>query len=372
MFLRFHMPTKVIIGPQSVVENGAEFAALGKSCLIVTGKTSAKVCGALDDAITALEKAGVQYRIFDEITQNPYLSTCVKGGKLAHEMGADFILGIGGGSPLDAAKAVAVFATNPTLAPDTVFARNWAADPLPIALIGTTSGTGSEVTQYAVMTLDESHRKSSIADPRCFARVAFGDPRYTSSLSARFSISTGLDALSHCLEGYFNKTADGCSDLFALEGAKLAAHTLAAIAGKTPEEITLEEREALYTASIYAGITIARTGTAYCHALGYFLTEEHDMPHGFACAALLPSYLEESRVHMPCRLPALEGALGMSVQALSDLIVGLTKDAVTLPVLTGAEIETLARRFDGNGNLKKSPGNVDVEKTISLLGKIFG
>ena len=109
--MNFYMPTKIIAENESVTKNSALFANYGKKCLVVTGKSSAKLCGALDDVIAALDSNNITYKIFDKVTQNPLIETCIEGGKAARDFGAEFVVGIGGGSPLDAAKAnIALFA----------------------------------------------------------------------------------------------------------------------------------------------------------------------------------------------------------------------------------------------------------------------
>lgn len=362
------IPTRVIIGENSVRKNSAELEKLGSRCLIVTGKSSARLCGALDDAVAALEAHNIYYEIFDGIMQNPYLSACVAASEQAKRMNAQFILGIGGGSPLDAAKAIAVLAAN-DIEPLEAFTPNWENDPLPIALIGTTAGTGSEVTQYAVLTLDESGRKRSIATERCFATIAFGDARYTSSLSPHFTVSTALDSISHCVESYFNNKSNELSEPYAIDGIRIGYATLSAILGKSSDEITLEQRESLYTASIYAGIAIAHTGTAYCHALGYFLTEEYDISHGMACAVFLPSYIERSTKYMPEKAAELESRAMVTLEQLNQLILRAT-DA-EIPLLTTEQIEEIASRSDGSANLAKTPGNMDHNAAVEVLTEIF-
>ena len=111
MNMKFFVNTKVITGANCVRDNAEKIASFGKKCLIVTGASSAKKCGALDDVVSALESQGVRYAIYDKIQQNPTVESCFEAGRIAYEIGADFILGIGGGSPLDASKAVAIFVT---------------------------------------------------------------------------------------------------------------------------------------------------------------------------------------------------------------------------------------------------------------------
>ncbi len=362
----FFMPTRLIVGDRCIQKNTPLFH-LGRSCLIVTGKNSARASGALEDVTSALAKEGVSYRVFDEVGQNPLLSACVRGGETARSVYADFIVGIGGGSPLDAAKAVAIFATNQFENPADVFACRWTAPALPVILVGTTAGTGSEVTPYSVITVDETNQKRSISDPQCFALAAFGDPRYTEGLSEKFTVSTALDALSHCIESYFNKLADPMTDLHALEGAKIINGVLSALpSGRLPDT---QQRQALYLASIYAGLAIAKTGTCYCHSLGYFLSERHGIPHGVACAVYLPDFLERAVRCEPERADRFFRAVGTDLKTLCSMIGSRSKiEPVTL---SDEEIAEQAVRSSGSKNFLNSPGTFDAEAATVVLKRLF-
>ena len=211
MNFSFFMPAQLLVGDNIVEENSALLAGLGTRCLLVTGKSSAKKSGALDDVTAALDSHGIPWQVFDGVGQNPLLSACHAAGAAAREFGADFLIGIGGGSPLDATKGAAIYAANPELTGRDIYDGH--QNPaLPFALVGTTSGTGSEVTRVAVLTDDETGRKRSVATPDLYARVSLGDPRrYTASLPRRFTISTALDAVAHSVESYFAKTTDPIS-----------------------------------------------------------------------------------------------------------------------------------------------------------------
>ena len=208
MDFSFYMPARMLVGDGVVAQNAPLLAGLGTRCLLVTGKNSARISGALEDVTAALDSQGIPWQVFDGIGQNPLLSACHAAGRAAREFGADFLIGIGGGSPLDGAKAAAVYAANPELAPREIYGGH-SVPALPFALVGTTAGTGSEVTRVSVLSDDETGRKRSISTPDLYARLSFGDPRrYTASLSRRFTISTALDAVAHAVESYFAKTAD--------------------------------------------------------------------------------------------------------------------------------------------------------------------
>ena len=179
MDFNFFSPINVKSGKNCVTENSALIAKYGTKCLIVTGGSSAKKSGALEDVTKALEKEGISYKIYDKITENPRLDHCHEAGCLAREYGADFIIGIGGGSPLDAAKAVAVYASNPAFSPEDIYTPEKREKALPIVAVGTTAGTGSEVGRVSVLTNPETGRKGSIAPDDCYPTLSFADSTYT-------------------------------------------------------------------------------------------------------------------------------------------------------------------------------------------------
>ncbi len=147
MEFNYYLPTRIVFG-RGALEKNAATIALGKRAFIVTGKSSGRVSGALGDAIEALEKCGAEYDVFEGIGNNPELEQCYDAGTAARRFKADFIVGIGGGSPLDASKAVAAFAAN-DITPDDIFKNTFENGVLPIFAIPTTSGTGSEVTPWS-------------------------------------------------------------------------------------------------------------------------------------------------------------------------------------------------------------------------------
>lgn len=285
-----HMPAKCFCGKDAVTNNSSVFSSLGKSCLIVTGKKSAVLCGALDDAVSALKKENIKYEIFNEISENPLISACHKAGEAARKANAEFIIGIGGGSVLDASKAIAIYASNPELSPIDIYKREYSSAPLPVALIGTTAGTGSEVTAVAVLTDDATGRKKSISGPDCYAALSFCDPKYTESLPYSITVSTALDAFAHAIEGYFTEKCVGIIELYADKCIPLIYNCLKTLS--QADEVAPDLREPLYYGSLYAGLVINTCGTAFPHPLGYVLTENHGIPHGMACAAFFSAFID--------------------------------------------------------------------------------
>lgn len=365
----FFMPARMLVGERVVAENSALLGQLGSRCLIVTGKNSAKASGALDDATAALEEHGIPWQVFDGIGQNPLLSSCHAAGAAAREFGADFLLGIGGGSPLDAAKAAAVYAANPQLGPRDIYDGH--KNPaLPFALIGTTSGTGSEVTKVSVLTDDETGRKKSISGPDLYARVSLGDPRrYTATLPRRFTISTALDAVAHSVESYFAKSADSITRACAVEALLLLIPALRAI--QEPDTLPDSDgRQKLYLGSIYAGLGFNGPGLCFPHTMGYLLSEEYNVPHGEACAVFLPQFIElavREEAQLSSRLLA---RLGLRKQELCSFIAGFTA-GLELPRFTESQLEALLPRWEKAPNIARTPGEFNREKQLAVLRKIF-
>ena len=362
----FYMPARLLTGRDVVRRNADRIAGFGCRCLIVTSGSAAKRCGALDDVTGVLTEKGIAYEIFDEIRPNPSMHACVEGGRAAARLGADFVIGIGGGSVLDSAKVISVFATNPELDADSIYGMNWQNRPLPVILVGTTAGTGSEVTRVAVIT-DTKGKKHSMHDDMLYAALALGDPRYTESMPLRVTASTGVDALAHCLESYFSKKANDISRAFALKGIEQMLKPLENIAaGKIP---TAEEREVLYDGSILGGLAICVTGTVMAHNLGYYLTEEYGIPHGFACTVFHPALLRHAAACAPEYTEEMLRRAGTDLESLIALIRALTPDPEVK--LTAEQIEAILPRWENNGSVKNTIGNVTVGQIRQIFTELF-
>ena len=367
------MPARIISGENCVIKNSAEFGKLGKKCLIVTSRTSAKKSGALDDVITALNNENITYSIFDEITENPLVSTVIKAGEMAREFDAEFIIGIGGGSPLDASKAVAICAENPDYDIKGLYARPIPSKALPVILVGTTSGTGSEVTGVSVLTNDEDGMKKSISGADCYGAISFLDPKYTFSMNYDITVSTALDAFAHAVEGWF---APACSDLptqygkmalpLIYNGLKYLDETK-----RLPDE---KLRADLYYGSIYAGLELNVCGAAFPHTVGYVLTENFGIPHGKACTAFMPYLLEKAKKFKNERYCELLDVLGDTEENVIGIINRLT-DVKNLSMTESQIKEWCSRWSNGNKNFDKTPGGFskdEAEKVLKMLSAEFG
>ncbi len=363
-----YMPVRLIGGENGLRAGGAVFKALGQSCLIVTGSRSAVQSGALGQVTDVLEDVGIRYAVFDQIAENPTVSSCKQGGDKAREQAADFIIGIGGGSPLDAAKAVAIFAANPEFDTEDIYKRTVPAKALPVVLIGTTAGTGSEVTGVSVLTDDAVGMKRSISGPDCYAHTAFINPRFTDSMPMGVTVSTGLDALAHAAESWFAPRCTELSRAFSalalpkLYSALFEIYRYDKLPGKS-------QRDELYEASIYAGLALNLTGAAFPHTIGYVLTEDFGIPHGRACTAFMPALIKRANIFCRDRLWDLYYAMGTDEDEFLEMVTVLTNVRLKIPE---EKIAAYCKRWDRkNKNFINSPGGFN-EKDAYLVLRDLG
>ncbi len=290
---RLFMPTKVLFGENVVANNQQELQVYGKKAMIVTGKHSSRANGSLQDVIDALQANGQEYVIFDDIEENPSVETTAKAAQIAVNEKVDFFVAIGGGSPMDASKAISVITKNPEFleAPEAKLYTAVDVDSYPIIAIPTTCGTGSEVTPYAVLTLHSKKTKKSMAY-KIFPELALVDYHYLKTSTRDVYINTCIDALAHLLESYLNTNANKYNRIYSAEGLRIWGGIKQAIAG-TKETYTDEQYETSMHASVLAGMAITHTSTSLPHGLSYALTYELGIPHGRAVGYFLPGYLRE-------------------------------------------------------------------------------
>lgn len=368
MNLNSFMPVKLITGAGCVRASAKELAKLGSCCLIVTGKTSAKVSGAFQDVTETLEGNGQSWVLFDEIGQNPKLTDCMAAAQVAIAASAEFVLGIGGGSALDAAKCIAVFAANPGLTQAQLYSFDWANAPLKIVTVGTTAGTGSEVTKVSVITTPDG-RKKSFHHEAVFPVLALGDPTYTMSLPPMVTRATAVDVLAHCAESYFSRAANHISRVFAVEGIRLLLPVFRRMAENGCDDLDYETRETLYCASIYGGLAINVTGTCFPHTMGYLLTETFGIPHGTACAVFQKDFYEYNKAVVPELAAEFLERIGCSEEAYLHLIQKLTPPCeVTME--EGLIVESHSR-WVGNGSMAKCQSEFTADMADDILRRKF-
>ncbi len=326
----YEMPTKLYFGKGCIAANGDIMKTLGKKALLVTGRRSAKQNGAQDAVTAALKKAEIDWVLFDEVEENPSIATVRKGAAVGMEAQADFVIGIGGGSPMDAAKVIALLCTN-ELDDDALFKGPYRM-PLPIVAVPTTSGTGSEVTGVSVLTNPTAGTKQSVKTPFIFPRISFADPSFTLSVSRAVTIDTAIDALSHAVEGYMSKASTPMSDVWAEEAMRFLGMHLTDL----DKELSYAVREDLMYGATLAGIVIAQSGTTLVHGMGYSLTYYKGLSHGRANGLLLPYYMQLMEETMSDKTERVWDILGFSgwedfaacIQELMPTALCLTEEEI--------------------------------------------
>lgn len=328
MNLSFYMPTKIVMSDECIKNSKDIFNTYGHKALIVTGRHSAKANGSLDDVLGVLKENKQEYVIFDKVMSNPTIDLVYEGAEFARVNGVDFVVAIGGGSPMDAAKAIALLASQ-EVKRENLFSGKYENKILPMIFIPTTAGTGSEVTQYSILTNDEAETKTTVASPIMFPTVALLDGKYMQNLSKNTTINTAIDAFSHAVEGYLTKKANNITKIFSLEAIKI----ISSMFGKLKDfNLTKEDRDKLLYASTIAGIVIAHTGTIAVHLMGYSLTYYHEIDHGRANGLLLPRFLKFINKSRPDLITELLEAMGLDsldeLQEIFDELFG-EKEKIT-------------------------------------------
>lgn len=363
----FYMPTRVFFGENALQRGKAALLGAGRHAFIVTGKSSAKKSGALDEVTALLQGGGVTFTVFDGVAENPPLLTCFEAGKQAAACGADFVIGIGGGSPLDAAKAIAAFATNQGISPMDIYDGEKRRFPtLPLFAIPTTSGTGSEVNNYSVLTLEGGRKKKTFKAADSWPRAAFVDPRYTHTLPHNTTVSCALDAFAHALESYLSPK----STVFSQTAAVFAAREIWDVLSAMPNEFDTEMRTRLALAATVAGMAISVTGTGFPHPLGYSLTLLDGVPHGRACAAFAADYIayNEKSEEGRALIAAFAAAIGTKPNVMKAFLPGIAEVDFSF---TQAEIAERVELVAGAGNYQNSPYVISKEEMYAIYRAHF-
>ena len=361
MNFTYFIPTKLIFGRECIRSNGSIIAGLGKKAFIATGARSASVNGSLQDMTGMLEELGMDYCHFNRVEANPSVETVAEAAEILKRENCDFVIGIGGGSPMDAAKAIAVLGNN-DISIDEMFNGNFPNDPLPVVAVPTTAGTGSEATPYSILTYRQIQNKKNLSSEKIYPALSFLDPKYTEFLPLHTTVNTAVDALSHAVEGFFSRRAIPAIKPLALEAMSILGHCLKELASGM--EPTAEDRDNLLYASMLAGMVIAHTGTTCVHAMGYPLTFFRNIDHGRANGLLMTEYL---RFLEPQRHEVKEVLSSMKLKSLDgfrELMDALLKEKEALS-------EDELKLFVETAMTSKSIGFTDPVPDASRVREMF-
>ena len=308
------MVNRIILNETSYHGAGAieaiigELKAKGLKCPIVFSDPDLIKFGVTKKVTDILDKAKVKYTVYSDIKPNPTIENVKNGVKATKKAKADSIIAIGGGSSMDTAKAVGIIITNPKFA-DVRSLEGVAPTTkpcLPILAVPTTAGTAAEVTINYVITDLEKHRKFVCVDPHDIPVVAFVDPTMMSSMPPRLTAATGLDALTHAIEGYITKGACAISDMLHLEAIRLISLSLRDAVKNKPSG-----REGMALGQYIAGMGFSNVGLGIDHSMAHGLSALYGTPHGVACAILLPTAMKFNASKTGKRYIAIAKAMGV-------------------------------------------------------------
>ena len=276
-------------GAGAIAEIANEAKARGlKKALICSGPSLMKH-GVTGKVTAILDAAGLDYEVFTDIKPNPTIKNVQSGVAAFKASGADYIIAIGGGSPMDCAKAIGIIITNPEYA-DVRSLEGVAPTKnpcVPIIAVPTTAGTAAEVTINYVITDVERKRKFVCVDPHDMPIVAVVDPDMMASMPKSLAAATGMDALTHAIEGYTTKAAWEMTDMFHLKAIEIISRSLRAAVAGDPAG-----REGMALGQYIAGMGFSNVGLGIAHSMAHTLGATYDTPHGVACAMMLPIVME--------------------------------------------------------------------------------
>ncbi|MCI1305100.1 MAG: iron-containing alcohol dehydrogenase [Lachnospiraceae bacterium] len=289
MNFSYFLPVNIVFGAGKIKQAGTLAKQYGRKALIVTGRSSAKKSGVYDKVNDSLEQAGLQTVLFDRVSQNPLTTTAVEGAEMAKMEGCDVIVAIGGGSIMDAAKGIAFMAINDGDINDYLYNRKQSDEALPLILIPTTCGTGSEGNGFAVLTNPDTGDKKSLRCPAIVAKASIVDPECMMTMPKKILASVGFDALCHCIEAYTANNAQPFTDALALYAIPLILENLPNLYhGKE----SMDAWSRMSIASTIGGMVINTAGVTLAHAMEHPVSGLKNVVHGMGLAAITPVAVE--------------------------------------------------------------------------------
>ena len=332
--MSFHMyvPTRILFGEGQIHNLHSQQMPGKKALIVISNGKSVKVNGSLEKTQEQLKMAGVEAVVFDQIMANPLKSTVMDGAACARDHGCDFIVALGGGSVMDACKAIAAMATNDGdlwdyISGGTGKGKPLGAEPLPIVAITTTAGTGSEVDQYGVISNDETCEKIGFGGyDSLFPKLAVVDPELMKSVPPKFTAYQGFDALFHSVECYIAAPANLMSDMYALTAIENLG-TYLARAVKNGSD--MEAREHVAFANTLSGVVMTISACTSEHSMEHAMSAyHHELPHGAGLIMISKAYFTHFIEKHACdeRFVRMAQALGMqNAKKPMDFVAALAK-----------------------------------------------
>ncbi len=365
----FQTVAKIYTGWGCLAGLGRETATLGDNCVLVTGRSSMRLSGILDRVLALLGSEGISVTLYEDVGQDPTVASVDAIRELAGRTAADVVIGLGGGSAMDAAKAAAALAREE--APTSDFLRTQAPclPGIPFIAVATTSGTGAEVTPNAVITDPEVPLKASLRNGQYLARVAFVDPETTLPCPPRVTAYSGLDALTQAVESFVSIHATVLTDALAFQAFCLLNTNVehAYLHGDDRQA-----RTATAYGSLLSGMALANARLGAVHGIVHPLGARYGIPHGLACAALLPEVTELNLAFSSDKYAMLsaevEGGLVDMLRGLNRRL-GIYADFAKYPI-PQQDFALIAEESMQSGSLKANPKKFSTRDVTTVLSAI--
>lgn len=366
----FVLPTRIVYGKGSIEKLPDEIRKMNhKKPLIVTDK--GLIAAGIAKKITdILEQSNIEYAVFDGIQPNPRDTTVMKAAQFARDNDVDMLIAIGGGSSIDTAKAAGILIKEGGVINDYEGLDTVSRPITDLIAIPTTAGTGSEVTFWSVITDTKRHYKMSIGSPLVAAKLALVDPELVETLPASTVAATGMDALTHAIEGYTCRLSEPITDACGIYAIQMIGENIR----EAVYSDSSDARGKMLLASLIAGICFGNSDIAGVHCMGEAMGGLYDMPHGLSMAIMLPHVMEYNYVACLDKFVNIARALGENIEGLDkrtaahkavDAVYKLNED-LQIPTFRQVggrqeDIEELARRSSVNVSVDSNPRKADVE-----------
>ncbi|VGO19676.1 iron-containing alcohol dehydrogenase [Pontiella sulfatireligans] len=375
MSFDYHIPTKILFGAGKLNQLAEEPLPGKKALIVMSNGTSMRKHGYLQRLEDLLKQQNIESVVYDKIQPNPIKEHVMEGAAVAKENGCDFIIGLGGGSPIDAAKGIAIMAVNPGDYWDYIGSGSGKGLPvengaLPIVAITTTAGTGTEADPWLVITNGEE-KIGFGCPPHTFPVISVVDPEMMFSIPPHLTAFQGFDAFFHAVEGYIANVATPMSDLYALESIRLVAEYLPRAVADGSD---LEAREKVALANTLSGMVESTSCCISEHSLEHAMSALHpELPHGAGLILLSEAYLSHFAEHLPERYAKMAQAMGGA--SFIDELVALQEKCGVRGLkmsdygITEDELEAIAQNaYDTMGFLFDfDPVQIIPEQTVSIL-----
>ncbi|MDT3319478.1 L-threonine dehydrogenase [Shewanella sp. SP1S2-4] len=315
MAAKFFIPSVNVLGQGAVDDAIGDIKTLGfKHALIVTDKPLVKI-GLVGEVAEKLGQNGIISTIYDGVQPNPTVTNVEAGLALLKANKCDFVISLGGGSPHDCAKGIALVATNGGSIKDYEGLDQSAKPQLPLVAINTTAGTASEMTRFCIITDEARHIKMAIVDKHTTPLLSVNDPELMLKKPASLTAATGMDALTHAVEAYVSIAANPITDACAIKAMELIQANLVNAVENGQD---INAREQMAYAQFLAGMAFNNASLGYVHAMAHQLGGFYDLPHGVCNALLLPHVQEYNAQVVPARLKDIAKAMGVDVSSMTD------------------------------------------------------